>query len=108
AGYIFNQAEIEIDVKDEPETKAIRVGRKIDVSANLNPLIKSFQKTDIKNLSEEISDFLIQIPTSSKKELDKTLQKTAFQRYADAATNKNEKIKAWVVSILSLPEYQLC
>lgn len=108
AGYIFNQAEVEIDIKDEPETRKIKVGRKIDVSANLNPLIKLFQKTDSKNLAKELSDFLIQIPTTSKNELDKTLQKTAFEKYANAATNQNEKIKAWTVSILSLPEYQMC
>ncbi|WP_338813940.1 DUF1800 domain-containing protein [Bernardetia sp. Wsw4-3y2] len=108
AGYIFNQAEVEIDIKDEPETRKIRVGRKIDVSANLNPLIKSFQKIDSKDLAKELSDFLIQIPSDSKKELDKILQKTAFEKYANAATNQNEKIKAWTVSILSLPEYQMC
>ena len=108
AGYIFKQAEIEIDVKDEPETKKIRIGKKIDVSANLNPLIKLFQKTGSKDLSKEISDFLIQIPSNSKVALDKMLQKTAFEKYANAATNQNEKIKAWTVSILSLPEYQMC
>lgn len=108
AGYIFNQAEVEIDIKDEPETRKIQVGKKIDVSANLNPLIKSFQKTDSKDLAKELSDFLIQIPSDSKKELDNMLQKTAFEKYANAATNQDEKIKAWTVSILSLPEYQMC
>ncbi len=108
ASYIFNQAEIEIDTKDEPETRKIRVGRKIEVSANLNPLIHSFQKTNSSDLSKELSDFLIQIPLDSKKKLDQMLQKTAFEKYANAASNQNEKIKAWTVSILSLPEYQMC
>lgn len=108
ASYIFNQAEIEINIKDEPETRSIKIGRKINVSANLNPLINLFQKTDIKDLGTELSDFLIQIPSDAKKDLDNLLQKTDFEKIANITTNKNEKIKVWIVLILSLPEFQMC
>ncbi|MFT5915698.1 MAG: hypothetical protein ACJAWV_001017 [Flammeovirgaceae bacterium] len=98
--YIFSNTEIEINLKNPPETKPVRVGKKMEVTANLKPLMNAFKKTNADRLGEEMAAFFLQVPVQMKD--------SAFEKFSANAKAQDDRIKTWAISLMSLPEYQLC
>lgn len=101
AALIFDKAEVNFRPKDEPEA-AKRGGaiRKLELSANIKELLQTFRQLSENELPKALADYMLAVPTA--------LNRPAFMHYASKATTTEERIRAWALVLMSLPEYQLC
>jgi uncharacterized protein (DUF1800 family) len=101
AALVFNKAEINFKPKDEFE--AVKRGnaiKKLDLAAAPKELLKSFEKYSENELPKALADYLLPISTP--------LNRPAFMHYASQAKTAEDRIRAWTLVLMSLPEYQLC
>lgn len=100
AGMIFEKADVAFKVKDSPKAAAKgQALKKMDLSADLSELQKAFGKLPADKIGQELATYLI--PLSVK------LDDEAFAKYVGSASTSEDKLKAWTLIIMSLPEFQL-
>lgn len=101
AGMVFDKTELGFRLKDAPEAANRGAAlKKLDLTADLTQLNKVFSKISEDKMGLELANYLI--PISVK------LDDAAFLKYTAAAKTSEEKLRAWTLIVMSLPEYQLC
>ena len=101
AALLFDKAEVGFRLKDSPEAANRGAAmKKLEISANLDGLIKSFGKLSDDKMGEEMAAFLLPVPVK----LDNPL----FGQYVSAAKSPEDKVRAWALVLIRLPEFQLC
>jgi len=100
AGMIFEKADVGFRLKDSPKAAAKGEAlKKMSLSADLSELQKAFGKLPADKIGQELAAYLI--PLSVR------LDDEAFAKYVGAAQTAEDKLKAWTLIIMSLPEFQL-
>ena len=97
---IFLAAEINLKEKDDLEGK--RSGNKLkrlNASANLQPLIRLLNKTSKELVLEQLSTYLLAKKT--------TQHKADLERFTDKKSTE-AFVKSLTMRLMMLPEYQLC
>lgn len=100
AGIIFQRSELLVDAKEIPEMANRGKLKQLDIDANLQPLLQSIKKVDEKELSSTLCQILLQTKFEPKGSFIEDL--------ANTASNRQDKIQAILLGIMSLPEYQVC
>lgn len=100
AGIVFQRSELLVDAKEIPEMASRGRLKKLDIDANLQPLLQALKKVSEKELSSILCLMLLQT---------NFLPKGSFiEDLANAASNRQDKIQAILLGVMSLPEYQVC
>lgn len=100
AGAIFQQANLSIETKQSDNAlDRKRHFKRLEVSANLDNLLQTFGDTKPELLPQQLATYLLR----SKANLDNN----TFHQFANQAKDTPNFIKAWVLVLMSLPEYQM-
>jgi len=98
--YLYGKTEVNFKVKDELEAKKRgEAFRRIEGSIDFEPLVKTFDKMDQKELFESMKSYILPVPIK--------LKPTAFEPFV-YNNSKEEYIRSLAMRLMSLPEYQLC
>jgi uncharacterized protein (DUF1800 family) len=100
AAVVFKRVELTLELKDQPEEPKGRRLKNLDISGDVVSLTKAFSKVNADNLGLELEQYILQTPFGAKDSFIETLAKEA-----DTAEGQ---IKAYVLGLMSLPEYQVC
>jgi len=100
AAVVFQRVELALELKDEPEEPKSRQLKNLDISGDIVALTKAFSKVKLANLGLELEAYLLQTPFRTQDSFIETLAK-------EADTSEGQ-IKAYVLGLMSLPEYQVC
>ncbi|HTB05686.1 MAG TPA: DUF1800 domain-containing protein [Bacteroidia bacterium] len=114
AGFIFNQADVNIRPKEDPdeaehkmmqreeqtETEVVRKPNKLAVTPDWTAYINTFKNVADENLYDTICEYLIQVP-------EPKFKKDTILEYVNR-DSKEEFIKSLTVALMSTPEYQMC
>lgn len=98
--YIFDQGDLNIELKDQPEMSRPKGPKKLKLNLNLNALEKIFKKATESELDQAVGDYLLQVTFQVKQSF--------LDQWLGATTNRKERFKLLVLGLMSLPEYQLC
>lgn len=99
---LFRNERIDYNVKDSGDAneEVIKQKNKFVASVNWEVLCKPFLGVNENELGRVLASYLLQVPIN-----DKTIHKLGEKIKGNDQT---EIIQKWVVSLMSLPEYQLC
>lgn len=99
AALVFQRVELSLELKEEPEEVKIGRLKNLDISGDFELLSKVFSKAKDK-LGVELEQYILQTPFRTKGSFIETLAKEA--------DTTEEQVKAYVLGLMSLPEYQVC
>ena len=100
AAVIFQRVELTLELQDQPEQPKGRRLKNLDISGDVVALTKIFSKVKADNLGLELEAYILQVPFGTKDSFIETLAKEE--------TTTEGQIKAYVLGLMSLPEYQVC
>lgn len=100
AALVFQRVELTLELQDKPEEPKGRRLNKLDISGDIVALTKVFSKTKEGDLGVELEEYILQAPFRTKDSFIETL--------AEEAETTEGKVKAYVLGLMSLPEYQVC
>ncbi|MCP4440823.1 MAG: DUF1800 domain-containing protein [Aureispira sp.] len=100
AGIIFQRSELLINAKEMPEMAKRGKLKKLAIDANLQPLLQTVKKIKEADLSNTLCQQLLQVDFESKDSF--------IEQFAKTANTRQKKIQAFLLGIMSLPEYQVC
>jgi predicted protein tyrosine phosphatase len=103
---LTNAEEFLITPKDDDDVMMGKEGvdknakaNQLQVNVDWNSVVKVFEQTSRDNLSQKISDFVLQTKDS--------VNPNVLKRYVDN-TSREGFIKSSIIELMSTPEYQLC
>jgi len=97
---VFQQGAINVQLKNQPEMKRHRKIDRLDLSADLGPLQTAFKDYSISEVGQQLSAYLLQVPVD--------IEGTFIEKIVSMAKTEEDKFRAYVLGLLSLPEYQMC
>lgn len=100
AAVVFKRVELTLELKDQPEQPKGGQLKNLDISGDVVALTKAFSKVKEGDLGLELEQYVLQAPFGTKGSFIETLAK-------EADTTEGQ-IKAYVLGMMSLPEYQVC
>lgn len=100
AALIFRKVDLTLELKNQPEREKGGRLKDMELSGEIDALTAVFQKTKSTVLAQELGDYLLQSSA--------TIDGSFIEQMAAAANGLEGKIKAYVLGIMSLPEYQMC
>ncbi|CAA6819930.1 MAG: Unknown protein [uncultured Aureispira sp.] len=100
AAVVFQRVELSLELKDQPEQPKARRLKNLDISGDVVALTKVFSNVKEADLGLKLEGYLLQVPFGTKDSFIETLAK-------EAETSEGQ-IKAYVLGLMSLPEYQVC
>lgn len=100
AAIIFKKIEMSIQLKDETEGEKGRFMKKLQIEGDMAGLVQVFKKDKSETLGQALCDYLLQNKF--------TVQNSFLEQMANKESTMEEKIRAYALGIMSLPEYQMC
>jgi len=100
AAMIFKKTELTYELKNQPEREKNRRLKKLEITGDITALSNAFEKTKEAELGQQLCDYILQTPFN--------LKGSFIEEYAKQATAKEDKVKAYALGLMSLPEYQMC
>ena len=96
---IFDRTQIDFKTKEafEAQQRNPRV-KKLKLTADLTPITKAFVASQ--DLKKDLSTYLLRCKAN--------LNNSFIDQFLAKATSKEEKIKAWLLGLMTMPEYQMC
>ena len=96
---IFDRTQIDFKTKEafEAQQRNPRV-KKLKLTADLTPITKAFVASQ--DLKKDLSTYLLRCKAN--------LNNSFIDQFVAKATSKEEKIKAWLLGLMTMPEYQMC
>ena len=96
---IINATELTFKVKEEAEEMNIQGGRRLSASVDMEPLKKLMNGTNGLTALDVLTDYLLQTPVATGQEkLGKAIE----------SSRQEDPLKAAVMMVMTLPEYQMC
>lgn len=100
AAVVFQRVELTLELKDEAEQAKGGRLKNLDISGDIVALSKAFSKEKEAQLGSELTAYILQAPFSTQGSFIETLAKES--------STTEEQIKAYVLGLMTLPEYQVC
>ncbi|BDS09934.1 DUF1800 domain-containing protein [Aureispira anguillae] len=100
AALIFQKAALNLELKDQPERGKGGRLKDLEISGSIAPIANIFQATSTTNLGQALGDYILQTRV--------TIQGSFIEQLAEKESNYEGKITAYILGIMSLPEYQMC
>jgi uncharacterized protein (DUF1800 family) len=100
AAMIFKKTELTYELKNHPEKEKNRQLKRLEITGDITALSNAFGKTKEAELGQKLCDYILQTPFD--------LKGSFVEEYGREATEKKDKVKAYALAIMSLPEYQMC
>ncbi|WMX16791.1 DUF1800 domain-containing protein [Aureispira sp. CCB-E] len=100
AAFVFQRAELTLELKNEPEEAKGGRLKNLELTGDVNGLTKAFSKIKNDDLGVALEAYLLQTPFS--------IQNSFIETMAKEASSTEGTMKAYVLGIMSLPEYQVC
>lgn len=98
AGILFKKYNININLKNKPESMKLGVFNKLDFEINIDKLTQAFNKYDEKILAEKLINYLF------PKTLNNNISKEMILKL-----NGNEiTLNDYLIYLMTLPEFQMC
>ena len=99
---LFRNESLNVSVKESGDANEETVKRKnkFEVAMDWNVFAQAFEKVPDENLGKTLASYLLQVPINSS--LLKTIENQV------TAKDRTEQIKQLAVSLMSLPDYQVC
>lgn len=98
AAFAFEQSEMNVRFKDQPEQKKRKRLKKLKIEANTKSLQKLFGTTQTN--VQGLADYLLQNPVKTTG--------TFIEELAQYTASDEDKFRFYLLGIMSLPEYQMC
>ncbi len=100
AGYLFQNVQVDMAAKPEPEDKADRkIKLKLATTMDVSPILNYLSRLDEAAIFSTLSEWLIQA--------DFHLEKTELDPFIRHKT-RNHYVKSLLLRLMTLPEYQVC
>jgi uncharacterized protein (DUF1800 family) len=100
AAYLLNSGDVNFKLKDDLKAqRGNKAFRKLTAEVNLTPIRESFRNHSNSNLFEELSSGLLQVKPSIDNQ---------FVNQVSKAVGTDDHLKMTLLSLMSLPEYQMC
>ena len=100
AAYLLNSGDVNFKLKDDLKAqRGNKAFRKLTAEVNLTPIRESFRNHSNQNLFEELSSGLLQVKPSIDNQ---------FVNQVSKAVGTDDHLKMILLSLMSLPEYQMC
>jgi len=100
AAVVFQRVELTLELKNQPEQPKGGRLKNLDISGDVVALTKIFSKVKEENLGLELEQYLLQTPFGTKGSF--------IEKIAKEASTTEGQIKAYILGLMSLPEYQVC
>lgn len=100
AAVVFQRVELTLELKNQPEEPKGRRIKDLDISGDVVALTKAFSKTKEADLGLELEAYILQAPFGTPNSF--------IENLAKEADTTEGKVKAYVLGLMSLPEYQVC
>lgn len=100
AALLFQKASLDLELKNQPERAKGGRLKDLKISGTVEPLSRAFKTIEAANLGQELSSYILQVPVQ--------IQSSFIEALAQEATSLEGRVKAYVLGIMSLPEYQMC
>ena len=99
-GLIFKKLELNIRLKDETEGEKGRQLKKLGMTGSADGLAKVFQREKEEEMGEKMTAYLLQVPFNVKGSF--------IEQLVAQAETPEERVTAYALGLMSLPEYQMC
>lgn len=100
AAIIFQRAELSLELKNQPEQAKGGRLKNLKISGDIKALSQAFSKTKIEELGRALEGYILQTSFDTSTSFIETISKEA--------SSQEGRIKAYVLGMMSLPEYQVC